>query len=301
VLGSVFPMLAEGDLLSHALPHKVAEVAGLEITNFMLMGLVSSVLVLVVFSYVASRVRTKGQGVDAYITKGRIPQMFEVICIYLRENVARPNLGHLTDKYIYYIWTVFFFVLFCNLLGLVPIGPITALITGDPHLAGIAGTATSNLNVTGSLALISFVMIIGVGVHEQGIKYFAHFAPVPFKPVPMIPLALFLIVLEAAGLLIKVVVLAMRLFGNMLAGHLVLAAMIAMIFTFAKVSAVAGYSVGVGVMVGATAISLLELFVAFLQAFIFTFLTVLFIAAGAVHHGDHGDQDTLEPHAVEAH
>lgn len=293
--------LAEGDLLSHALPHKVTEVAGLTITNFMLMGLVSSVLVLVVFSYVASRVKTRGTGVDAYITKGRIAQVFEVICIYLRENVARPNLGHLTDKYIYYIWTVFFFVLFCNLLGMIPIGPIVALITGDPHAAGIAGTATSNLNVTGALALVSFVAIIGVGVHEQGLKYFGHFAPVPFKPWPMIPLALFLIVLEAAGLVIKIVVLAMRLFGNMLAGHLVLAALIAMIFTFAQVSALLGYAVGVGVMVGATLISLLELFVAFLQAFIFTFLTVLFIAAGAVHHGDHGDQDTMEPHAAEAH
>lgn len=293
--------LAEDDLLSHVLPHEVAKVAGLSITNHMLMGLVASALVLVVFAYVASKIRTQGEGVDAYVTKGRVAQMFEVICVYLRENVARPNLGDLTDKYIYYIWTVFFFVLFCNLLGLVPIGPIAALVTGDAQASHIAGTATSNLNVTGSLALISFVAIIGVGVHEQGLKYFGHFAPVPFKPWPMIPLALFLIVLEAAGLVIKVVVLAMRLFGNMLAGHLVLAALIAMIFTFAKVSATLGYAVGVGVMVGATAISLLELFVAFLQAFIFTFLTVLFIAAGAVHHGEHGDHDTLEPHAAEVH
>jgi F-type H+-transporting ATPase subunit a len=296
---TVLLTLAEDDLLSHVLPHPVMEVGGLTITNHMLMGLVAAALVLVIFAYVASRVRTKGDGIDAYVTKGRVAQTFEVICVYLRENVARPNLGDLTDKYIYYIWTVFFFVLFCNLLGMVPIGPIAALIMQDPHASHIAGTATSNLNVTGSLALISFIAIIGVGVHEQGVSYFKHFAPVPFKPWPMIPLAVFLIVLESAGLVIKVVVLAMRLFGNMLAGHLVLAALIAMIFTFAKVSALLGYSVGIGVMVGATAISILELFVAFLQAFIFTFLTVLFIAAGAVHHGEHG-HDEAHAHA-EAH
>lgn len=293
--------LAEGNLLVHVLPHPVFEVAGLTVTNHMLMGLVAAALVLVTFSYVAARVRTSGEGVEAYVTRGRVAQMFEVICIYLRENVARPNLGDLTDKYIYYIWTVFFFVLFCNLLGLVPIGPIAGLIMGDPAASHIAGTATSNLNVTGALALISFVAIVGVGVHEQGLRYFAHFAPVPFKPWPMIPLAVFLVVLEGAGLLIKVVVLAMRLFGNMLAGHLVLAAMIAMIFTFAKVSAATGYAVGVGVMIGATAISLLELFVSFLQAFIFTFLTVLFIAAGAVQHGDHGHDEAPGRAGAEAH
>lgn len=293
--------LAEGDLLSHVLPYPVTEVAGLTITNHMLMGLVASILMLVVFSYVALRVRTRGEGVDAYVTKGRVAQMFEVICIYLRENVARPNLGDLTDKYIYYIWTVFFFVLFCNLLGLVPIGPIVALISGDPHASSVAGTATSNLNVTGALASISLVAIIGVGLREQGLKSFAHFAPVPFKPWPMIPLALFLIVLEATGLVIKVIVLAMRLFGNMLAGHLVLAALIAMIFTFAKVSATLGYAVGVGVMIGATAISLLEIFVAFLQAFIFTFLTVLFIAAGAMHHDDHDHEEAHGHAGAEAH
>lgn len=283
------PVVAE-DLLSHVLPHKIAglNVGGLAITNQMLMSFLAAILVVGVFGYVATRVRTHGSGVDAYVTRGRFAQLFEVIAIYLRQNVAQPSLQHLTDKYIYYVWSVFFFILFINLLGILPIGPLLVWITGNEHLAHMGGNANTNLSMTAAMATLSFLMIVGVGIKEQGMKSFAHFAPIPIWPImngasiAMLPLALFLVVLEAAGLIIKCVVLAMRLFGTMLAGHLVIAALIGMIL------ASGSWLVGGAVMVGGLLISLLELFIIFLQAFIFTFLTVLFISAGAVHeHEDH--------------
>lgn len=278
---SLLPVLAAegGDLLSHVLPSGVTEIAGLEITNHMLMALLAALLLLVVFFWVSARVRVSGATTDAYLTKGRIPQMFEVICVYLRENVARPNLGPLTDKYIGYIWTTFFFILFMNILGLVPIGPIVALITGDAHNSHVAGTATSNLMITGAMALVSLFMIVFVGIREQGAAYFKHFNP---GPVWMAPL---LVPLEVMGLFIKAVVLAVRLFGNMMAGHLVIAAILSLPIIFQS------NVVGVIGVVAGLCLSLLEVFVAFLQAFIFTFLTVLFIAAGAVHHGDDHHDD----------
>ena len=106
--------------------------------------------------------------------------------------------------------------------------------------------------------------------------------------------------LEWMGLLIKCTVLAMRLFGTMMAGHLVLTAFVMLIFTAASASTTLGYGVGVAVVIGGTMLSLLELFICMLQAFIFTFLTVLFISSGAVHEHEeheHGAHDPLSDEA----
>ncbi|HEX7009629.1 MAG TPA: F0F1 ATP synthase subunit A [Phycisphaeraceae bacterium] len=264
------------------------------ITNHLMMTAVSAVLLVLVFMYVAKRVRTQGQGLEAYQTRGRVAQMFETIAVFVREEVAKPNLGPLADKYIGYIWTVFFFILFANLLGLVPIGPILRLITGNPSLEHWGGTATSNLALNAMLALCSLVAIVFIGVREGGRHFFAHFNPGPLYMAPL------LVPLEIMGLLIKCVVLAMRLFGTMMAGHLVIAAFVLLIFTAASFSAVLGYGVGVAVLLGGTALMLLELFIALLQAFIFTFLTVLFIASGAVHHDEHHEHEEAA-HAHQEH
>jgi F-type H+-transporting ATPase subunit a len=96
-----------------------------------------------------------------------------------------------------------------------------------------------------------------------------------------------LYVLEWLGLFIKCTVLAMRLFGTMMAGHLVVAAIVGLIFTAASVSHMLGYGVSIAVILGCIALTLLELFICMLQAFIFTFLTVLFISTVAAHHGEH--------------
>jgi F-type H+-transporting ATPase subunit a len=161
---------------------------------------------------------------------------------------------------------MFFFVLGCNLLGLAP----------------WAGSATGALATTFTLAMITFGMVLITGMARQGILGFWK-ALVPHMELPLV-MAIFLIpmifVLELAGLLIKHVVLAVRLLANMVAGHLVLAVLLA--FILASASHIAFYGVAPVVLAGATALTLLELFVAFLQAYIFTFLSALFIGT-AIH------------------
>ncbi|MEX0824518.1 MAG: F0F1 ATP synthase subunit A [Pirellulaceae bacterium] len=274
---------------------------GFFITNHMMMTAVSAIIVILVFWLVSRKIRIAGDGLEAYQTQGRVAQLFETICAFIRDEVARPNLHGLTDKYIPYIWTIFFFILFCNVLGLVPVGAIMQLITGDRHYSHWGGTATSNLALNSMLAILSFLAVIGIGIREAGAKaFFSHFNPVGWEP-KMLPIGLGLFVLEWMGLVIKCVVLAMRLFGTMMAGHLVIAAFILLIFAAAKASTGVGYTVGIGVLLLGTALTLLELFICFLQAFIFTFLTVLFIASGAVHHHDpiHEEED-IDPLSDEA-
>ena len=286
------PTLAAENLLDHVLAHPVVEFEGFLgnvanwITNHILMSLVSAILVLLVFVYVAARVQPRGQGAEAHVTRGPVAQLFETILLFLRDQMARPQLGHLTDRYIPYIWTVFFFVLFCNLLGLIPLGALAGLVTLNQHVShAIGGTATGNISITLALAFLSLIAIVFIGVKEQGMHYFAHFSPGPIWMAPL------LVPLEVMGLFIKCCVLALRLFGNMLAGHLVIAALLGLIISAGGLVGQVG--VGIPVILGAVAISMLELFVAFLQAFIFTFLTVLFIAAGAAHgeHDEHHDYD----------
>jgi len=294
---TVVPSLAAGDdLMSHVLPHHVVWIGGFDVTNHVLMTLVAALLVVAVFLPVAKRVRTGGAGLDAYLTRGRIAQLFEVICVFLREEVARPALGMLTDRYIKFIWTTFFFILFCNLLGMIPLGPLLRFVAGnEPHLEHWGGTPTGNISVTGGLAAVSFFMIHFVGIREQGWRYFAHFNPGPAYMAPL------LVPLELIGALVKPFALCVRLFANMVAGHLVLGALISLIFMAAGAGAVRpllGFGVVVPALAGSLALSLLELFVAFLQAFIFTFLTVLFIAAGAVHEHEHSRNGENESAAL---
>ncbi|QQE10871.1 F0F1 ATP synthase subunit A [Planctomycetota bacterium] len=324
-------ILAEDNLLTHVMPQKafVFHIGDHEyvIYNQMVLTGLAAIVVLLIFGYASRKIRTnKDAGIDGYVTKGRFAQLLEVLCVFIREEVARPNLGNITDKYIKYIWSVFFFVLMINLIGMVPIGYMLgwvavllpegvqqSMVSGlmqigaefhpsakDPiglvtWLSHFNGNANGNLNMTAAMATVSFIAIIFIGMKEQGLKYFAHFAPVPFTPILMSPIAAMLVVIEAMGVVIKCVVLAMRLFGTMLAGHLVLAALFSLILAATNAGGII-MEMGVGALVvgGATALSLLELFFAVLQAFIFTFLTVLFISAGAVHHGEHDHDDEHE-------
>jgi len=290
--------------IDHVEPHAVFGSAWL--TNLMVLSVLAAFLVYLMFGFVARRITPQADDAEAYVSKGAFAQLGEWVCVFVREYVARPQLGNKTDKYIYYVWTVFFFVLFCNLLGMIPFGAIFGLMlspfVADPSawsVTHLSGTPTSNLGVTGPLALISFLAIIGIGVREDGIGYFKHFAPIPFRPLPANPitaalhglLAGFLVVMEALSLIIKCCVLAMRLFGTMAAGHVALGVLLGLTFLFNV--GVFGYVIGLGSVVAATALGMLEIFIALIQAFIFTFLTVIFIAAGLhEEHGEHHDYDT---------
>jgi len=267
------------------------------ITNHLMMTAVAGLAVMLVFWLVSRRVRVAGEGLAAYHTRGRFAQTFETMCTFIRDEVARPNLHENTDKYIYYIWTIFFFVLFANVLGLIPIGPIVFLFTGDAHNLHFGGTATSNLSLNAVLAIGSFIAILYIGIRETGVKaFFSHFNPIGWDDPKMLAVGIPLYVLEWVGLIIKCVVLAMRLFGTMMAGHLVIAAFIGLIFMAAEASRGLGYGVELAVIAGGIVLTLLELFICFLQAFIFTFLTVLFISQVVAHHEadhHHTDDDPL--------
>jgi F-type H+-transporting ATPase subunit a len=262
------------------------------VTNHLMMTATVAVLVLLTFWYVSRKIRVRGTGLEAYQTKGSIAQLFETMCSFIRDEVTRPNLGDLTDKYIPYIWTIFFFILFANVLGMVPLGYLLQAGTGDVHLSHWGGTATSNLSLNVILALGSFIAILFVGIREVGAKaFFAHFNPIGWDNPKMLIIGLPLYLLEWMGLVIKCIVLAMRLFGTMMAGHLVIAAFVLLIITAGRYSVSLGYGVEIAVIIGGMVLTLLELFICFLQAFIFTFLTVLFISTGVAHHGDHDSHE----------
>ena len=233
-----------------------------------------------------ARLRDTGNAVEDLTPRGA-GNFFESICNYLRNEVARPALGEHTDRFIAYIWSAFFYVLFCNLLGLLPLEsitrPLTRAVFGVEH--GIGGSATGNFFVTATLAACTFVMIVVNGLRIGGVHFLAHFCPGPLW------LAWLLIPVEIVGLAAKIFALCVRLFANMVAGHVLLAVLLGFIFSVGAVSTAGGFGVGVIVVVTSVAFNMLELFVAFLQAFIFTFLTTLFIGQAIVfEHDNHGQE-----------
>jgi F-type H+-transporting ATPase subunit a len=201
--------------------------------------------------------------------EGKAPSGFgnglEALVLYLRNEVIIPNVGPHGNGYVPYLLTLFFFILFANLLGLVPYG----------------STATGNISVTATLAIVTFFVIEIAGIKAQGKGYFN---TIVFWPHDMsLGMKLFispiLTPIEIVGKLTKPFALAIRLFANMTAGHVVLLALISLIFTFGS-----WFLVPVPILM-AIGISFLELFVAFLQAFIFTLLSTVFI--GLIREGAH--------------
>jgi F-type H+-transporting ATPase subunit a len=189
----------------------------------------------------------------------------ESIVLYIRNEVILPNVGHHGEAYVPFTLTLFFFILFANLLGLLPYG----------------STATGNISVTATLALITFVVVEAAGMKALGPAYIKTIVYWPSdQPLLMkLPMTLIMTPVEIIGKFTKPFALAIRLFANMTAGHVVLLALISLIFTFGSWF-VAPAPVAMGV-----AISMLEIFVAFLQAFIFTLLASVFI--GLIREGAH--------------
>ncbi len=219
----------------------------------MVMELIASALMIMVLVPVVRHIaRTP-------YSRGWFPNMFEAMLLFIRDDVARPAIGgHGADRFLPYLWTAFFFVLFNNLLGMIP---------------GCA-SATGNVNVTAVLALMTLVVVIGAGMREMGpVGYWLGIVPhmdVPWWLKPFLWGLMF--VIEIAGLLIRHTVLAVRLFANMFAGHVVLAVILGFILA-AKLWSPTFFFVTPASIMGVVLLSLLELFVAFLQAYIFTFLS----------------------------
>jgi F-type H+-transporting ATPase subunit a len=237
------------------------QIYGFQFTRLMVMEIVAAVLVVLVMVPVVRHVARN------FVSRGRFVNIFEAMLLFIRDDVARPAIGgHGADRFLPFLWTMFFFVLFNNLLGLIP---------------GLA-SATGNINVTVALALLTLATVIMAGVRELGfVGYWIGIVPhldVPALLKPFLWGLMFFI--EVAGLLIRHIVLAVRLFANMFAGHVVLAVILG--FILMAYHSHAFYLVMPASIAGVICLSLLELFVAFLQAYIFTFLSALFIGA-AVH------------------
>ncbi|TVQ60887.1 MAG: ATP synthase F0 subunit A [Phycisphaerales bacterium] len=262
---------------------------------------VAATLTVLVMLKVAKSIGTgeESEGPDRYMTKGALGQFFEVIILYLRDKMIRAQLGEKDgDRFAPFLLTMFFFILFCNMLGLIPLLDLQHVVGGigwgDSHWAIIGGTATGNLAVTAGLATIAFFVIQISGIRQNGfagwLKHFLGGAPVYLAPI-MVPV-------EIISLIIKPSALALRLCANMVAGHTLLATIL--LFTGMAIAGVGvwGAPVTLVAMVAGVAIYFLEIFVGLLQAFIFTFLTTVFIAQLVHHHDDHAHDDHgLDGHA----
>jgi F-type H+-transporting ATPase subunit a len=188
----------------------------------------------------------------------------EAMVLYVRNEVIIPNVGHHGNGFVPFLLTLFFFILACNLWGIFPWG----------------STATGNIAVTATLAILSFIVVEAAGMRALGLGYFGTIFYWN-KDLPIYMRILIFIVLSPIELISKFTkpfALAIRLFANMTAGHIVVLALISMIFSFKSIASGAPFLMAV-------AINALELFVAFLQAFIFTLLTSVFI--GQIREAHH--------------
>jgi len=224
----------------------------LSITKNVCTLLISIVILLAVFLNVASGYKKR---------KGKSPKglqsWMEPIILFVRDDIAKPNLGHKYERFMPYLLTVFFFIWFNNMLGLVPFLPGGANLTGNIAVTMILATATFLLTVF------------------NGNKYYWKHIFAPDVPklmwIVMIPV-------EIVGIFTKPIALMIRLFANITAGHILVLSLICLIFVFNSLY-IAPISVAFAVFIGA-----IELLVAFIQAFIFTILSALFIGMAIEEH-----------------
>jgi F-type H+-transporting ATPase subunit a len=214
---------------------------------------IAAILVFLTFFSIAKRYKTS-------LVPKRFTNFFEVLIVFVRDEIAEPTLGRAYQSFLPFLLTMFFFILFGNFLGLIP----------------FSSTFTSNIAVTAALAIISFIMIQFGGMKQNG--FFGYFKGLVPHGIPVMLLPLMVLV-EILGLFTKPFALCIRLFANMIAGHTVILALIGLIFFMGTIF-IAPVSVAFAIF-----IYLLEILVALIQAYIFTMLTSLFI--GMAVHQEH--------------
>jgi F-type H+-transporting ATPase subunit a len=214
-----------------------------------------------------------GRQIERRHREGKGPRGFgaavEALVLFVRNDVAIANIGHGGERFAPYILTLFFFILYCNVLGLLPWG----------------ATPTGNLAVTGALALTAFLTIEVSGMVALGPKgYLKTIVMVPpgMTGIGAVLMALIMTPVELIGKIVKPFALTLRLFANMTAGHFVILALLGLIFVFGTAPPVIRYGVAVGSVAFTLFMMTLELLVAFLQAYIFALLTSVFI--GLMRH-----------------
>ncbi|MFN3135648.1 MAG: F0F1 ATP synthase subunit A [Candidatus Kryptonium sp.] len=224
----------------------------LSITKHVFFMWLVSIILIVVLSLVARSYKKS-------IVPHGLANLVEVFVVFIRDEIILSVIGKEGLRYLHYFLTLFFFILLCNLFGLIPYG----------------ATATGNLAVTGGLAFLSFILIQIAGIRKHGlIGYYKGLVPhgVPGFVAPV------MFIVEFLGLFAKAFALTVRLFANMTAGHIVILALIGLIFVFKSVL-VAPISIAFAIF-----INFLEILVAFIQAYIFTMLTALFVGLSIHQH-----------------
>lgn len=235
----------------------------LKITRYVLIEMIAATIIFVMCVTLARKIR------GGKTVKGRFWNALEAILVYIRDEVIRPSIGEGADRFVPYLWTVFFFVLSCNLAGMLP----------------WSGSPTGAISVTAVLALCTLTVVLTSGMRHHGVVgYWTGLLP-PMELNPVIGLILkpLLFGIEFFGLFVKHGVLAIRLMANMFAGHLTLAVILAFI-PMAFGTLYIWIPVTCGCVAMNIALSCLELFIAFLQAYIFTFLSALFIGMSIHQH-----------------
>ncbi len=244
-----------GKINEQYLSNKLFGIFDMRITRWVLMLWVAAVICLVVFVPIARKIKNAKYG-----SSSKWVNLWEVLISFVHDEIVEPNFDHhYVKKAMPYFLSVFFFVLFCNLVGLIP---------------GMS-TATGNLAVTAGLAILTLLGMIGVGMVKQGpFSYWAGLVPhgVPAFVIPL------MFPIEIIGLFIKPFALTVRLFANMTAGHVVIIIFLYLVMMFQS------YWVGVGSVAGSLMIYLLELLVAFIQAYIFSTLSAIFIGSSNPAH-----------------
>ncbi|APZ91897.1 F0F1 ATP synthase subunit A [Fuerstiella marisgermanici] len=271
------------------------QIGSFQITKFMVLQVIAALLVLVIFRGLSKRIGN-GQPVA-----GRFWNFWEMLALFIRDEVVRPTIGdehhdhgdehdfhgpgthdhgmtdaavkaadtaHPADQYLPFIWSCFFYVLICNLLGAIP----------------FMGSATGNINVTAVLALCSFGATCLFGFQAMGVGgFFGNLVPdTGMSGAGGAALGIGMFFIELMGFFIKHSILALRLFGNIMGGHTALGVMLAFIAAAAHEGAALWGVVTVGSVLGQVGVGILELLVAVLQAYVFSFLATIFIA-GAIH------------------
>ena len=225
----------------------------ISITKHVVFMWIALIILVVALSYAAKAYK------KSRVPKG-ITNLMEVLIVFVRDDIAKPTIGKGYERFLPYLLSVFFFILTCNFLGLIPYG----------------STATSNISVTATLAIISFFVIQIGGMMKNGaFGYFKGLIPHGI-PAWLLPI---MAVVEFLGLFTKPFALAIRLFANMTAGHIVIMALLGLIFILHT------YFVVPVSVAFALFIYLLEILVALIQAYIFTMLSSLFI--GMAVHQEH--------------
>lgn len=235
----------------HATNEKVFD---LSITKSVLMILVTAFLLILIFVSIA-------RGYKKSLVPTGAAKIFEPVILFIRDDIAKPNIGANYKKYMSYLLTIFFFILFLNIFGLMPFGI----------------NVTGNIAITFALALLTFL----ITQFTANKNYWQHIFWMPGLPWPM---KIVMMPIEIIGLFIKPFSLLIRLFANMSAGHIIVMSLIALIYYFQNVIA------GIAFPFLTFVIYLLEVLVAFLQAYIFTMLSAVYFGMANEEHGHEGEE-----------